>query len=479
MAVEPLVAAPDGLLAEAWVRAPDADTMWQQVQHDVGGVVALVPPSCVEAAAALSGFDAHLARLVDGKGTFYVVLAAGASPAEVGWAAALPLTDSTRAAETLFDASGLQVGGPGLPPRWVAGMRVLEAGAGPPSETVALAGPWLVVASSKQDLARLGPYAARAMPTKVAPGSAAVEVSVPAAALAGVVSTQLLSRWAALRSWLAARDEEQRVAHGGRAPDFADPRAILDAADGVVRRRIGVVAMASAARIELGTDEGDLRADVLLAPGPDDAGAGAFAALRPGPAEPLAEVPADAVVAILVRDDAAGRADDARAIEAALDRALGSRARPEDTAAIQTALDDWAHERGDWITASLAWGGDSGARGLWLRTPAAGDGASRALREIVQLSHRHAFEALLAAQAMPEGRLSDDPRTARLVRGLGGDVVLALIARPLRFDPARASGDAGLAPAVLALGRRGGDAWLRVELGGALLHELVRLKAGL
>ena len=530
--------APQGLLAEAWLRTPDAT--WARVQQDVSGVVGLLPPSAAETVVALTGLDARLGKLVDGASTWYAVAASGGSTAEVGWAAALPLADPALAAEALLDTSDARGAGPGA--RTVAGMHVIEADAGA-APTVALAGKWLVVASSESDLARLGPYAFRTMPTKPAPGAAPVVASVPGSALAGVVATQLGAKWEAMRSWLQARDEEQRAAHGGRAPDFGDPRAILDAADAVVKRRIAVVGTASAARIELATEDGDVRADFSLTPGPDGGDAGT-AALPVGTAHPLAEAPADAVLVILSRDDATRRADDARELEVALDRALGSRAHADDTAAVHAAIDDWARARGDWVLASLEWGGE-GARGLWLRTPAASaEGASRAVRELVDLSHRHALEsllsgalhvapsvvaaadvasvsraslatfaasgadkhphpspplgvawglhdgdllvaagggatAMLAAQAAPAKRLGDDPRTAHLVESLGADVAFALIARPLRLDPARGAGDAGLAPAVLAWGRKGSDAWVRVELGGALIRELVRLKAGL
>jgi hypothetical protein len=538
--VETPVPTPDGLLAEAWVRTPDAT--WAQVQQDVSGVVALLPPSAAEAMAALAGLDPRVARFVDGRSTWFAVVASGASPTDVAWAAALPLADPALAAAALLDASDAQ-GGATLAAHSVAGMRVLGADAGSP-QILALAGPWLVIASGEADLARLGPYAYRTMPTKVAPGVAPVVASVPGDVLAGALSAQLSSRWESLRSWLAARDEQDRAAHGGRAPDFGDPRAILDAADVVVRRRIALVAQGSAARVELATDDGDVRADVLLT-GAGDAGPGVGDAPRTGEAKPLADVPADAIIAILSRDDAASRIDDAHGIEAALDRAFGGRTSPDDTVAVHAAIDDWARARGEWMTAALAWGPAESARGLWLRTPvASGDGASHAVRELVDLSHRHALAdllssklhvapsvvapadvpsvpkaslatfatkggdkralfspplavawglhdgdllvaaggaatGLLAVEGAPTRRLGDDPRTARVIGSLGADVTFAAIAEPLRFDPVRGAGDAGLAPAVVAWGRRGGDLWLRVELGGTLVRELVRLKAGL
>jgi hypothetical protein len=426
----------------------------------------------------------------------------------------------------------------------VEGMAVLTADSGTSSLSFAIAGKhWLIVAPTERDLARLGPYAYRTMPTKVAPGGPAIVATVPQAALAGPVSAQLSARWETIRAWLAARDDEQRAKHGGRAPDFGDPRAILDAADAVVKRRIAFVSQATAARVEVSTQEGGLRADAFVTPGAGEAGAGLVASMHPGDARPLAELPAEVVAALLTRQDAASRMDDARELEAALDRALGSRAHPEDTAGIHGALDDWARARGDWMTAAVAWGRAESAHGLLVRTPATGEeGASRAVRELVDLSHRAAFggllsgamhlapatvapadvpsvsraslarfgpqgadahgqlpsgvawgihdgdllvaaggaaTGLLAMEAKPARRLGDDPRVARLISGLGADVAAAVIAQPLRFDPVRSGSDDALAPAALAWGRQGSDAWLRVELAAVLLRELIRMKAGL
>ena len=84
---------------------------------------------------------------------------------------------------------------------------------------------------------------------------------------------------------------------------------------------------------------------------------------------------------------------------------------------------------------------------------------------------------LLAAQAAPAATLGEDPGVARAIADLGSDAAFALVAQPLRLDPARA--EVGSAPAIVAVGRRGGDLWARLELADGLLRELVRLGAGL
>jgi hypothetical protein len=207
-------------------------------------------------------------------------------------------------------------------------------------------------------------------------------------------------------------------------------------------------------------------------------------------------------------------------------------------------MTDWAHTRGDWWAAALGGGSTDAARGIWLRTPTPdGDAAQKALRELVDLSHRAVLKdvlagsfhlspasvvtsdvpsfgkasiatfsplgaasrvpgaslglgwaardgqvllvggaspsALLVAGASAGARIGDAPRSARALASIGGSATFALFSRPLMLDVARSGTQAGGAPATLAFGRKGGDVWARIELADVLLRELLHLKAGL
>jgi hypothetical protein len=546
------VPAPAGLLAQAWIRSPDA--AWGTIQRGVSGVVALLPSSVGEVACGYAGVDSRLAKLVDGKGTSLAALGDDGAGG-VAWVIAVPLTDPGAAASMLLGGPA-----PGDPAaagdasapytaREVDGMRVLAGGAGRElAASVALAGSFLLVAPRAADLTSLGPYAFRTMATLAPPaGSSAITVTVPAASLAGPVASRLGRAWEEQRAWLDARDEEQRAKHGGRAPDFGDPRPIIDALDGFAKAGIATLAHGQGARVEIDPGEDDVHAEAFVTPGEGDAGASALASMTTGDAAPLLKLPADAAVAVLRRDAAASRLDDARATEDALERVLGDRARGEDGKAIHAALEDWAKARGDWWAAALAWGTGEASRGLWVRTPARdADASTRAVRELVDLSHRRAFADLLAgavhlspasvatadvpslgkatvatfpwalkdaggkgprreappvpgvawgvrdgqlvlaagfaaapllsAGAAPAHVVGDDARAARALAALGADASLAVYAQPLRLDAVR-SADAASAPAVAGWGRKGGDAWLRIELADALVREVVRWSA--
>ncbi len=465
-AVEPPVPAPAGLLAEVRVREPDA--AWGRIQRGVSGAVALLPPTVGELACGFAGLAPSTARLLDGKGTSYVVLGQGKGAEAIAWVAAIPVLDASAASSTLLvGADG--AGGGSSSARDVAGMRLLTSAAQPPSVTVALArGPsprgWLVLASSEEALASLGPYAVRTLPTTPPPTEAAAIVAdVPGAALAGPVSTAIAARWGETRAWLRARDDEQRAKHGGRAPDFGDPRPIVEAVDGLVTRRIGLLAAARGAHVVLEAGEDEVHVEVALTPGTDAASAALLAAMTTGDTAPLAAAPAESAVVLLVRDAATGRGEDAASLESTVVTALGDRLNDEDRRAVHTALTDWVHARGDWWAGGLAWGASDPSRGLWVRTAAASpDTSARAVRELVDLSHRRAFADMLS------GSLHLSPAN---VRGVDAPPVAKA---SLALFEAKASGggphrpDAGPSPGI-AWGVQGDDLFVAAGTSAAQL----------
>jgi hypothetical protein len=521
------VAQPDGLVAEGWVRSPDA--LWARVQNGVSGAVALLPPDVGSVVCAAVGLDPKLAPLVDGKGVSYFV-AADAPGEGLAWAAAVPLKDAQGARALLLggDASAYTA-------RTEDGMQVLARTGKPLEAAAAIAGQaWLVVARDEADLLRLGPYAWRTMPTRPAPDtSAAVVAQVPASGLAGPLASRMRARWAEARRWLEDTDREQRERHGGRAPDFGDPRAIISSLDALVQRRLALVAQGRGARVEADADENDVHVDVRLQPGAAEAGADLVTAMRTGDERPLGALPADSLLAVLSRSDASMRADDATDTKAALAGTLGENAKQEDRRAVERTIDDWTAARGDWMTGAITWGAE---RGLLLRTPSSNEGP-RAVREWIDLAHRpvlgeplrsllqlgpptvtttsvsdvtdaslatfappkgpplgvawgmhdgdllvaageHAPK-LLGAQAAPSARLGDDPRVAVALAALGSDASFTLVTEPLRIDATRGASHEAGAALVFAWGRRGSDAWARVDAADELLRELVRMRAGL
>lgn len=79
--------------------------------------------------------------------------------------------------------------------------------------------------------------------------------------------------------------------------------------------------------------------------------------------------------------------------------------------------------------------------------------------------------------AKPEKKLADEPEVARSLSSLGTNASTIVVAQPLRFDPVRAN--LPVAPLVVAVGRKGGDAFVRVDVTAGVLREIARRFVGL
>ncbi len=122
--------------------------------------------------------------------------------------------------------------------------------------------------SAQARAVRRGDAAARPSADSPGPSGPSWEIEhVPQSALAGPLSRRLAASWDEGRAWLVARDEEQRAKHGGRPPDFGDPRVVVDAVDGVVKRREALVAGARRARLTVDASEDDVHAELVVTPG--------------------------------------------------------------------------------------------------------------------------------------------------------------------------------------------------------------------
>ena len=536
-------ARPRGLLLEAVLRDPDA--AWSRLQEGAGGAFAVLPPALGPLVCAALGVDRDLGALVDGHAAAYgvVVQRAGAAPApggagDVGWAVALRLTaDGARKATSMQSAARPA----GFDQRLEGGMDILTRPDSPLPVALAIAQGWLVVASDERDLLESGPYVIGALPAPPASVSLSAAASFVAlashVALVGPVSAALSSRWDAARVWLLEQGRVERDRHGGRPPDFADPEAIVAALESAIRRGLASTFRDRDLRIEgeVGADDVTVEVRAVMS----DASAsvtGDASASTPalGDALPLGDVPVDVPLAVLVRSDAAERAETAHALTNALAEVLGSRMRDEQATAVASALAGWGRARGDWMALGPARVPEGG---FWVRAPAAAaatvDVAPRAIHELLALSrlpplrdplanwlHRlpvvfgppagkastanfpaaggapapvagvtwamdggeltigagaHPLQRM-ADVTSPGARWSDEPRTARVLADLGDSTSLAALAQPLRLGVAGAHVTS--APLAFAWGRKGGDPWARVDIADELLAAGVRLSAG-
>lgn len=523
--VEAKVPAPDDLLADGVLLTPNAS--WTKLQRGIGGAVGLMPQTAGGLVCSLGGLDLALASEIDGTAPMYLALAG--EPDDPEWLLAAKVVEQRKARDVLLDAETAKYTG-----HDENGTTVLKAKGGAPS-TLGLGltrSGYLLIGKTEATLGKLGPYATRTLPT-LPPGKSALHVDVKKKALSGRLRTALEKRWQAYAVDLLAEDAKMRENRGGRAPDFADPKAIVGIADGLVQKRIATVASLEKLAIDVEVGDDDLHV-VAEAEGPAEGGA--LAPMTVGATAPLFEVPKDAIAALLTRSTGPERETDAKEIETALSSALGSRLPDAEQKKLHALLEEVAKNRGDALTL-VGLGGDNKAKGLVLRADAKSPDAlgksvglvadllrSPTFKEPLRLKslQRSTGEAkgvgkcdmldltvegrgklpdtklglawtveggsltaalgdspleLVSRGARPEEKLSSDKVHAKYLEALGKEASFVFYAQPFLVDQSK---PVPPSPAVLAWGaRETRGRWLRVDVADRVLRELLKKQLGL
>ncbi len=528
--VEEKVAAPEDLLADGVAISPN--TTWSRIQRGVGGALGLMPQTMGSVMCSLAGIDLALGGEIDGASPAYFAVAGDVDAPS--WVLVAKLVELRKARGVLLESETAKYTG-----REEGSMTVLVprgAGAGAPSGlgvAVTRSG-YLVVGSDAAALQKLGPYATRNLPRE-APPKAAVHADVKPKALSGKLRPLLERRWQALMLDLLAEDGKMRAAHAGRPPDFAEPKAIVAVADGLVQRRLAAFGAIDKLRLDLEATDEDVHLAIEVEGG---ATPGGLSPMTVGSTSPLLEVPKDAIAALLTRSQPDERAADAKEIEAALTSALGPRLPEAEGKKLRAAIDGFARGRGDALTL-VALGGERKAKGLVLRTPVSTQDAELARRSVSDAADllrapvfkdplrlksvsRSSGEAkgvgkcdvlevliegkgklpdtkvglaweseggtlcaalgdapleLVARVSHPEQKLSDEKTLAAYVDALGKEASFVLLAQPFLVDQSK---PVPTAPAVLAWGTRGANArWVRVDVSDRVLRELMKKQLGL
>ena len=428
---EPLAPAPDALLADVIVGTPSSS--WGRLQRGIGGAVGILPASAGGIICAMAGLDPVLASEIDGAAAAFGAMAG--DPANPSVLFAVKLVDLRKMRSTLVDGETARFGS-----RDAGGMTELIAkngGSSPPLALGVSPNGYLLVARSSEDLARLGPYVSRTLPKRPVPVEGALVVDIPRGALASLVKPKLDELWSGLKAWLLVEDEKMRRNHGGRPPDFGDPKAIVGAVDGWVTRRIAVVA--DLERMRVAVDFGEDGVSILTTMTPLGATGPARAwtdAMKLGDTAPLAALPSTAAVALLVRDDETDRADQARETESLVTSALGARIAEADAKKLHDVGVDYVKARGDVLAGALLWDDPQGllVRGT-VRDPEA---ATRCVRGAVDLVRVAPFKDLFRARDVTTG--SED------VAGLGKVSLATIVREPRPRGAGGRGGDAGAPP---------------------------------
>lgn len=455
-AVEAPLPVPEGLLADITMGTPNAS--WAKLQRGIGGAVGILPASAGGIICTAAGLDPFIASEIDGTAPIYGVVAG--DPASPGYVIAMKLLDMRKARAVLVDGETARYA-----TRDAGAMTELVAkGQGNEPQVAVGLSPngYILLARRSEDLAKLAPYVTRTLPKRPLPAEGALVFDVPHAALATLMKPKLDALWASAKSFLLGEDERMRHNHGGRAPDFGDPKAIVGAADAWVTRRIGVIGDLEKMRIAVDVIEDGVSIVSTMTPA---AGGGVATkwtdAMKIGDLAPLGALPATAAAALLVRDNEEDRADQDHALEQAVTSALGPRLAEADAKKLHDVMEDVTKARGDVLTSAMVW---DDPQGLSLRAPVRDPEASaRAVRGAVDLLKVAPFKDLL--------RVRDVTSSSEEVAGLGKASVATII-RELPKLSARATarlGDAGAGALMQAGHARSDDLGVAWLIGGGVL----------
>lgn len=423
------VPAPDGLLADLVVGAPNGT--WMRLQRGVGGAIGILPAEVGGLVAIGLGLDPAFAREIDGAAPAFGVLAG--DPAEPGWAFALKLVDLRRARGVLADGDAAR-----FTAREAGGLtELVPKGNAPPQGTTfgVSRGGYLLVARTPADLARLGPYASRTLPSRALPGEGSVVVDVPRASIEARIKPKLDTLWEGAKTYLLAQDERSRREHGGRAPDYADPQAIVSALDALVSKRLALVGDLERVRVvfDVGEDAALLVA-TMIPRGDGGPAAKWIGGMRTGDAADVLAMPAVSAIALTTRDAEGDRQEQAREVERAVTISLGARLAEADAKRLHEIVEDWTRARGETIGLAALW---DEPRGMFLRGAVRdGDAAGRAVKGLLDLARVSPFKDALRVREVAT-TIDDAPPL--------GKVQVATITRDTRDagKPRRSSRGAG------------------------------------
>jgi hypothetical protein len=336
---------PPGVLGEFQVAHPDAT--YRALRELGRPLSALLPAGLPMLTANLLGLPALSADSFDPDLPVLGLLAQAANR-EPGWVLAVHAVSGPELIAKLCTGSGApfrteESGVAGLKPILPSSARAASAAKTPFS--LAVFDNYLLIANSGDLLRVAGPYAARSLPRRPAP-KAPIALRFSSHALESNVVPAVRALWSGYRTRLAQSDAVSRSAHGGHAPDFADPALVILGADTLVESLLSLIDGGVMLELDVEPAADRLALSITLEPEAGSEVEAKLATLASGTAQCLLRLPAETQFALCL-----SRSDEDRqaAINAAGDdwvRLLGSRLTDKDARQLRGVLSDWEFGRG-------------------------------------------------------------------------------------------------------------------------------------
>jgi hypothetical protein len=198
-----------------------------------------------------------------------------------------------------------------------------------------VSGNYLLVATRIEAMKEAGRFVAEVLPkrARTEPG---LTLKAGERLLKARVASSLRDAWKRQRAQLVERAAGDRAAKG--APDFAEPEALLGGVDGTVESFIDVVESSRELSLSLVPRGTSLQAEVALTPSAGDTASSLFAReMVTGPLEPLLRLPANADAALMLSGDQKRAGGPGTA--PLLQQLFGDRLKPDQAAKLTATLE--------------------------------------------------------------------------------------------------------------------------------------------
>ncbi len=232
------------------------------------------------------------------------------------------------------------------------------------------------------------------------------------------LSAQFGKSWTSAREHLESMDKRSREEHGGRAPDFGEPKEFLAAGDGIVEEVRSVLSATTDLEATFRLEKGEWRINASVLP--DDAKAkDLHRTMRALPSEELLNVSADAAFSLLLVSPPEERVMRASSIAHFLEKAV------KGVGDLGPVIADVSKARGDSLTIS---GSDRPPSLAWETTTSDRVLAEKAQKSMFDKLETPAVRALLRERFGVAGLV----RSSQTVEGLGPWSTVAL-AGPMKM----------------------------------------------
>jgi hypothetical protein len=346
------VPAPEGILVEGIVRAPDA------ILESMRTVSPLVPDKAGPLLANVMHIPAAAGSEIDGSKPLYLVVAK-LGP-ETAFIVAAPIKDAAKVTDVLAKTPSLKRSDDAE-----GQLAIFESLSTPRNQVLAVRRSYLLAGASVATIKALAPYATRTMPTKPVP-TEEVALTMPQAAIRGTIRDSLKAMLDA--SALQRKQMLEQAKTTGAPPGALD--VVSDYQSKQTQRFVEWLADAGDGRVVLTTSGGAiaLRAEVAV-PNAESAFGKQVASWPLGGAVDALDVPPSSFIAFSSRTSETSRTEASRDVADMLASSFSADIGPKEKTLIEGFLATWDKARGEKTTGSLVYEGPTKV-GLTLRLEA-------------------------------------------------------------------------------------------------------------